>query len=78
MELVQCPFCKTGNRLGKAMCKKCSRPLPQVEDVRKAQLENVIVPNNKSKIKKEKRELVIPTVVEELPTIETDAKIMED
>lgn len=33
MDIVGCPFCGTGNRLGKAFCKKCMRPIPQVEDV---------------------------------------------
>lgn len=43
MSIVQCPHCKTGNRLGKRWCKKCMTELPQVEDVIKPKKINKIV-----------------------------------
>ena len=68
MNMVGCPFCGTGNRLGKATCKKCSRPIPQVEDIIKP----------KKKVKKVKsKSLDMPKFdVNGLPEI--DDNLMED
>jgi len=48
MEMVQCPYCKTGNRLGKSLCRKCMRGLPKVEEVMKER--TISIPKKKIKV----------------------------
>jgi len=56
MDIVGCPHCGTGNRLGKAFCKKCMRPIPQVEDIIKSKPKKQIF---KKPIEVEKDEISI-------------------
>jgi len=32
-DVVQCPYCKSPNRLGRSICRKCMRPVPTKESV---------------------------------------------
>ena len=32
-KFIQCPTCKTSNRIGKGLCKECMRKLPNKEEI---------------------------------------------